>query len=355
MLQWQRVHIFDELEREGHTITVYNPLSFRSIDEANEQLPETLRQCRSSLDLFMNATPAKFLYKETMQKVKQLGIPSLLICFDNLHAPFIHQDMAPYFDLVWLTSRETQPMFDRWKCNTIFQPYAANPFTFVPKYGAEISSIGFIGTLYDDRVNRVNQLTSNEICCTLYSDGFFSDGKQSANKSLTYKETALLLLKLAQFGIGRKVAYGTVKNKLFPANNHLKKNDFLELKHSVSFEQMSEVYSNHALSLGISELRNTFVLKQPVHKLHLRTFEIPMCGGLQIAPYVEELAGYFEDGKEIVLCKSDEEFVSKAKFYLNPENESLRRKMKESARKRAAAEHTWTCRFEKVFAVLFGK
>jgi hypothetical protein len=353
MLQWQRVHIFDELERDGHTITVYNPLLFSSIDEANERLPETLRQSKSSVDLFMNAAPVKFLYTETMQKVKQLGIPSLLICFDNLHAPFIHREMAPYFDLVWLTSRETQPMFDRWRCNTVFQPYAANPFTFVPKYESEFLSIGFIGTLYDDRVNRVNKLIYNKIPCTLYSDAFFSDGKQSTNKSLTYKETALLLLKLSQFGIGRKVAYGTVKNRLFPTNNRLQKNDFLELKHSVSFDKMSEVYSNHALSLGISELRNTFGLKQPVHKLHLRTFEIPMCGGLQIAPYVEELAGYFEDEKEIVLCKSDEEFVSKSMFYLKPENAGLRRKMKENARRRAESEHTWMHRFTTIFNRLF--
>jgi hypothetical protein len=354
MLQWQRVHIFDELERAGHIITVYNPLSFSSIDEANERLPEALRQCKSSVDLFMNAAPAKFLYKETMQQVKQLGIPSLLICFDNLHAPFIHREMAPYFDLVWLTSWETQSMFDRWGCKTIFQPYAANPFTFVPIYGQEILSIGFVGTLYDDRVNRVNQLAANQIPCTLYSDSFFSNGLQSPNKSLTYKETALLLLKLSQFGIGRKVAYGTVKNKLFPANNSLKINDYLELKHSVSFEQMSGVYANQALSLGISELRNTFVLKQPVHKLHLRTFEIPMCGGLQIAPYVEELAGYFEDEKEIVLCKNDAEFISKATFYLKPENKNLREKMKNNARQRAEKEHTWTCRFKTVFNALFG-
>jgi hypothetical protein len=354
MFQWQRVHIFDALERAGHSITVYNPLTFKSIDEANDRLPDALKQAKPSFDLFMNAAPARFLYKETMQKIQQIGIPTLLICFDNLHAPFIHQSIAPYFDLVWLTSWETQLMFNKWHCNTIFQPYAANPFTFVPHYGTEIPSIGFVGTLYDDRVNRVNQLTSNQIPCTLYSDAFFEDGRKSTNKSLTYKETALLLSHLSQFGIGRKVAYGTIKNKLFSRNNLLNKNDFLTLQHSIPFGQMSQVYSNHALSLGISELRNTFVLNHPVHKLHLRTFEIPMCGGLQIAPYVEELARYFEDGKEIILCKNNEEFLSKATFYLKPENDTLRKTMKENARKRAEADHTWMHRFNKIFNSLFG-
>ena len=53
-----------------------------------------------------------------------------------------------------------------------------------------------------------------------------------------------------------------------------------------------------------------------------------MCGGLEIAPFSEELAGYFEDDKEIVLYKSEEEFVSKAKFFLNPTNNALCLQMK---------------------------
>ncbi|MGC9151618.1 MAG: glycosyltransferase family protein [Microbacter sp.] len=352
MLQWQRIHIFDELERNGHTIKIFNPLSFRSIDEANETLPKTLRREAGSIDLFMNAAPEKFLYRETMKEVQKIGIPSLLICFDNLHAPFIHREMAPYFDLVWLTSKETQSLFEKWHCNTLFQPYAANPYTLAPNHTREIGSIGFIGRLYDDRVNRVNRLITNNIPCTLYSDGFFDQDTKSEQKALTYRETARLLLRLSQFGIGRKVAYGTLINKLFPQKHQLIRNQYLELKPSVDFAQMGEIYSNHALALGISELRNTFVLKHPVHKLHLRTFEIPMCGGLQIAPFTEELAGYFEDGKEIVLCKNDEEFIDKATFYLKPDNERLRLEMKQNARKRAEAEHTWNLRFNKAFQTL---
>jgi spore maturation protein CgeB len=123
----------------------------------------------------------------------------------------------------------------------------------------------------------------------------------------------------------------------------------------VPFEEINAIYSNHALSLNITELRNTFNLKPPVHKLHLRTFEIPMCGGLQIAPYVEELSSYFKEDEEIILCRNDDEFVSKSKFYLLPENASLRMKLKLNARKRAEAEHTWNNRFTAVFNKLFGQ
>ena len=353
MQQWQRFHLLDELHRCGHTVTVYNPLSYASIDAANESLIQTVCRGIEPFDLFMNCTPSRLLYKETMLQIRRLGIPSLLICFDNLHAPYIHKKIAPLFDLVWLTSRETKYLFDQWGCNSVFQPYAANPYIFKPDYGEEIVSIGFIGTLYDDRVIRVNKLTEHQLQCTLYSDSFFKEGKVPAGKSLTYADTLKLLMNLSTFAIGRKVAYGTVRNKLCPQAKQLHHNEFLELKHSVPFEKMNSIYSNQSLSLGISELRNTFVLKQPVHKIHLRTFEIPMCGGLQIAPYLDELASYFEDGKEIILCRDDEEFYSKAAFYLQPKNATLRRTMKNNARKRAARDHTWSHRFNVVFDCLF--
>ena len=73
-----------------------------------------------------------------------------------------------------------------------------------------------------------------------------------------------------------------------------------------------------------------------------------MCGGLEFAPFTEELSGYFEDGKEIVLYKSQEEFVSKAKFYLNAKNDALCLQMKQNARIRAENEHTWMNRFNNI-------
>lgn len=41
--------------------------------------------------------------------------------------------------------------------------------------------------------------------------------------------------------------------------------------------------------------------------------------------------------------------LEKACFYLSPRQASLRQKMKLAARRRAENEHTWFCRFQKVF------
>lgn len=55
------------------------------------------------------------------------------------------------------------------------------------------------------------------------------------------------------------------------------KSEWLTISGPVSFDEMNRLYSNFALNLNILELRNTYLLKYPVYKLHLRTFEIPMC------------------------------------------------------------------------------
>lgn len=354
MTQWQRYHFLDELTRAGHQITFFNPLKYGSLAEAHEQLISAITKPNARFDLFFNSSPDHLLPKETVIKIKALGVPSLLVCFDNLHAPWIHKSMAPLFDLVWLTSHETTYLFKKWGCNTIFQPYAANPHFFRHEAGVEIPGAVFIGTLYDDRVHRINQLTGAGIHCTLYSDSLMSRDKAQTGQKLTLSAMALTLVRLAAFNPGRRVAMGRILNKIHSDRNRLNRNDYLKISPSVPFEEVSRIYSNYQLSLNITELRDTFHLNPPVHKLHLRTFEIAMCGGIQIAPRVPELAGYFTDGAEIILCDSHDDFLTRARYWTRPDKESERVKIKRQARFRAENDHTWSHRFQAVFTALLG-
>jgi len=239
-------------------------------------------------------------------------------------------------------------MFIRWGANGIFNPYAANPYFFKPQYEYEIEKITFIGTPYGSRVNMLNLLTENQINVCLYAT--LSSGSQNGNKS---KKRILDYLKpgynLMKFNIGRKVILGAMMQKLFISDKLDIGNVHLKIKPSAKLDELSTLYSNYALSLSSTAARNTAVLKKPINIVNLRSFEIPMCGGLQICSYFDELAEYFEEDKEIVFYRSKEEFIEKVKFYLKPENKNIRMKIKQAARKRAENEHTWFCRFKKVF------
>ena len=42
-----------------------------------------------------------------------------------------------------------------------------------------------------------------------------------------------------------------------------------------------------------------------------------------VAPYTEDIAAMFEDGKEVVLYRNEQEFVEKIEYYLSHEDERL--------------------------------
>lgn len=354
MYQWQRIHFFDELERGGHHIITFNPLDYPSTDEANEKLISVIKDTED-IDLFMNCDDSSVLYPETMKEINKMGIPSLLICWDNLELPYKHKSIAPLFDMVWITSVETKYLFERWGCkNIIFQSFAANPYVFKPCWGKTISKVGFIGSPYGSRVNKLNDLLASGIYCDVFSDSLFNIGyNTSLGKVQQFDplDVCIKAIRYMRFPIRRKVLYSTIKNKLMKKTDLCSESKFLTKYKSVSDDEMVGLYSDLALSLNITELRDTYILKKPVNKTHLRAFEIPMCGGLQLASYTEELSEYFKDGKEIVLYHSKEEMVDKAKFYLDKKNESLVNLMKKAARARAEKEHTWTRRFNEVFKI----
>lgn len=348
MDKWQRYHIFDELEGYGINVEVFNPLDFDCLTTANKELLKTFKA--KKFDLFMTPHNENKLFISTLKEIKSLAIPTLLICFDNLVIPFEHKKVCHIFDLVWLTSTETEYLFKKWGAKTIFLPYAANPSLFTPYKENEVHKVCFIGTPYGSRVNTLNTLITNGIEIDLFSNATGSMSTVSSKTSLfTYIKPFINLIK---FTYGRKVILGALKQKLLTAQPLLTNTKKIKLLKPVPLYELGNVYSSYALSLSSTAARNTGVLKKPLNIVNLRSFEIPMSGGVQICPYSEEIASYFEEDKEIVFYRSEEELVEKTKFYLRDENKPLLASMKVAARKRAEKDHTWFVRFSQVFDYL---
>lgn len=73
--------------------------------------------------------------------------------------------------------------------------------------------------------------------------------------------------------------------------------------------EFADVTSHTKCALGL--------LREEAEDLHTtRTFEIPACGAAQFAPRNDEIRGFFEEDKEIVLFDSPEELKDKLDFYL---------------------------------------
>ncbi len=348
MYRWQRFHIFEDLLSHRCKIEVFNPLLYPNIETANSRLLDLL--ARNKYDLFMTPHNETDLSIATLQRIRQWGIPTLLICFDNLTIPFFHKKIGRYFDLVWLTSVETRYLFERWGAKTIFLPYAANPDIARPSIGEDTERVLFIGTLYGSRAAMVNKLLARGIPVTVFSK--LQTQSATSTSFQDYGDLFRAGKDMLKYSIGRTMLYASIKNKILKQSVLDVDSPVLERKSPVPLQTLMQTYSAYALSLSSTANRHTGILNRPVHIVNLRSFEIPAAGGLQFCAYNAELAGYFKEDKEAIYYRSDEEMIDKARFYLDPKRELLRSNMKRAARERAQNEHTWFCRFQRIFETL---
>ena len=347
MFKWQREHIADELQHNGHSFEIINPLDYRDTEEANRAIKEKI--VSEKYTLFMTCLNEELLFIDTLDFIKRNGIPTLLFCPDNLLAPFNHEKISKHFDLIWLTSKETEYLFKEWGCNTVFLPYAANPYLLKPDYSmGEILSLGFIGTPHGSRMDYINYLVDNKIPVTVHTK---TENTSQQLISATAQEYMKACASYMRYPIGRKILIASILDKFKKRELHLN-SEYLMVKSQIEFTSIAKYSCSYAMMLSFSDAKSTGILKNPVPIINLRHFELPMSGALQFTTYNEEIASYFEDGKEIILCKSRDEYIEKARYYLSEARQKDRMAMKIAARKRAENEHTWMKRFSIVFDLM---
>lgn len=344
MFQWQKYHIFDEMAQHDCIFDIISPLDFKSIEQLNNDI--ILQIKRKYYDIFFTSYNEDVLWISTIDTIKTSGIATVLFCPDNLVDPFRHKKIASKFDLVWLTSKETEYLFRRWGANTVFLPYAANPNFLggnIP-YN-DIPRVGFIGTPHGSRVANINKLLENGIPLVVHSKRIDTS---NATFKASSKQYISVIKDYLKYPIGRKLLCGVIIDKLGKNEVDLD-NPGLVLENPVPLSNLAKINASYALTLSFTAANSTGVLKYPVDIVNLRNFEIPMSGGLQFCRYSDEIASYFEPDKEIVLFRNDDDMLEKAHFYLSEENSEVRMKMKIAARRRAEKDHTWYKRFSIIF------
>ncbi|MFT5852187.1 MAG: spore maturation protein CgeB [Colwellia sp.] len=354
MSGWQKVNFIDELSNNGHEIILVSMNDYVDAQIKNDKIRADITLYQP--DLFMTSCDDSTLTSDFLSVIKQASIPSLLICFDNLSVPFKHRKCCSMFDLVWLTSVETQHIFRAWGAKTIFLPYASNPNVYKPTDGDELPTVSFVGTCYGVRKRKIESLLDHNIPVKLFGGNNTSSEQHTPARNVikNLSESTLMVANLMRFDIGRKSLIGAIKKSFIQKDSHgnVKFNELQSERKSLSFENMIDVYSRSAISLGVTELWNTYLLKEPIHKIHLRCFEIPMSGGIQLVTKTDEIASYFMEDSEAIYYGCEDEMIDKCKFYLQDDKSTIREKIKENARKRSLASHTWMHRFNNVFSEL---
>jgi len=109
------------------------------------------------------------------------------------------------------------------------------------------------------------------------------------------------------------------------------------------FRELPDVYRGTDVNINCT----IFQMKTAVNQ---RVFDVPACGGFLLSDYQEDMARFFEVGKEAVCFRSVEEAASLAAHYLG--NEAERKRIAEAARRRVLAEHTYEKRMGALVATM---
>jgi spore maturation protein CgeB len=345
MSSWQHYHLIHELKLK-HEVLIFDINKFDFINQEFSNNFKLFCNKNKTIDLFITCLHQDYLSSEILDIVDSLGVPKLLISFDNLHAPFMHLGVANRFDLVWVTSHETEYLFRKKGVKTLFLPYAANPGVYIAEKQPIINRTCFIGSPYGTRPILLNKISRSGVKLDVYYNQ-----RQQDNYSISFRNVLKESVNCLSFGIGRKVLWSSLKVKYQSSNIRLENS--ISMFDSVSFEEMYRLFKSYSIVLNLTELRNTAILKNPVLKLHFRTFEIPAAGGLQLVKRSDELLSYFRDNEEILTYDSTDELISKASFFSKESQSNTIDRMRIKARTRVINEHTWTHRFDKIFSVLF--
>lgn len=357
-------HAIDELTRKGHDVIYVNPMkeigADASVDECCSLLLSRVTQEHQNggVDLFFSVGWDSALTPSVVGDIARLGIPTVSFSTDDLSHPFRVEKITPAFDLCWTATRESTGILKGYGAKDIIaMPFAANPHYYKPVATPEQNCICFIGTAYGARARGIATMAQAGVPVHVHGaspmDVYGENRGNPITRGLSnFADASERFLKGMKVPGGRKCIQAALlrsAQELFstpPEKDPMK--GTVEYLGSAGFEDMAQIFSQSALSFGSIEVASTHVLRNPLLFIRVREFEVAMSGGVHLVNRFPELEEYFDEGTEMLYYDTLEELVDKAKFYLAPERQDARQKIREGAAKRARAEHSWSHRFEKL-------
>jgi spore maturation protein CgeB len=233
---------------------------------------------------------------QALRAIQDMGIMTINICMDDRHSfrgkKYNGQWMGtagliPGLDLALTAAPEIVLWYAVEGIPALFWPEASNPDFFHPMNIQKKHDVCFVGANYGIRTKIVSTLKKKGIQVTCFGEGWPN---------------------------------GRISTKTIP-----------------------ELFASSRIILGVG----TIGYCEDFYSLKMRDFDAPMSGSLYITHNNPDLARVYEVGKEIVTYKTIDECVEKVNFYLNQPEQANR--IAEAGYKRAMKDHTWKCRFEKLF------
>ena len=349
-------HLYPALKGVSSRFIYFNPVLDGIVDREVIHHLLTQKVKQNKIDLFFAMTGSNFLYPETLDALRSKGVLTVNFSSDNLDRPMSLKGLASHFDVSWVTEPEAVQILNDFGGNPIHIPMAANPKVFKPLKVKEKYDCSFCGAKNSSRPFYIYKLLEGtDLKMAIGGKGWATSGGTAYSRGVANPlYTIQYILGNLTFPEGRRNVYADLLNIVFEP----KPSDGVQSKLAkfalppLGFSSYVRLYSTSSVSLGFNERGNTYHLPRPVLHHRLRDFEAPMSGACYLMRRLPEMQEYFVEDKEMLFYSSPEELIEKTVYYSRPENEKIRRRIRQAARRRAVRDHTWEKRLKVLFSEL---
>lgn len=330
-LSFEYYNFYDTLLKMngGEHEVIYFPfdelMEAKGKDKMNELLLKSIYETKPELCFFFLFTDE--IKKETIQEITEKSGAITLNWFADDHWRFdiYSKYWAPYFS--WIATTDSSAPTRYYKIgvkNVIKTQWACNHFLYKPIKISKVYDVTFIGQAHGNRKQVVSKIKHSGIDIQCWGTGW-SNGRLSQEKMIQTFSASKINLNLTN-----------------PSTRNLSQIASLFLKRKRYFivpRGPREIIDKiKAFIYGTRE------------QIKGRNFEVPGCGAFLLTSDADNLTDYYEDGKEIVIYKNDEDLLEKINYYLKHDKE--RELIAEKGLRRTLAEHTYEKRFNFIFKAI---
>ena len=265
---------------------------------------------RRPLDLFFSYFYSAYVEPAVIREISRMGVPTVNWYCNASYQFELVSEIAPAYDFCLVPEKFRLADYRAAGANPVYCQEAANPNVYRPHDVSPEFDVTFVGQRYGNRPEYLKRLIERGVDARAWGPRWDEQAKRAAS------------------ALDRELA-----QRAGPA---------------LGDEELVAMYSRSRVSLGFSAVAHVPADgSPPIKQVRLRDFEAPMSGAFYLVERFDELAEFFEPGKEMVFFEDADELADKAAFYLR--NDSERRKIRDAGMRRARDEHTWHKRFERAF------
>jgi spore maturation protein CgeB len=334
--------------------------------QITQKIVDEVRQAHKQqpIDLFLSYFYNAHFDPAGFEEIHQLGIPTINFYCNSIYQFELVAAIAAKAAFSWHPERDAKDQYLRVGANPIWVQMGADPQVYYPlPHLQRQSKACFVGQRYANRDRLLASLITNGVPLALYGKGWgketFIDSATSPSEVVTEylgrrfptpgSLKSYLQMVLMNFKDGGVIP--GIRRTIYQFHYRSQSRQLHSLFAPIACgfaDNLAETFAQYEVVLNFS---NVWADGRPGSKLiphiRLRDFEAPMCRTCYLTSYTDEIAEFYELGKEIDTYQCPEELVDKTKFYLNHPMDA--ENLRESGYRRALRDHTWQKRFSELF------